>query len=179
MIKEPLIKETKLQHLRAAGLFFLALFLTACTTTNGGANRPQASVEDRVIINGEVLPLPDEPSIEVKPLPGQASSSPVVRNLLATSEQHRSAGKIDSAVSSLERALRIEPRNAMLWSRLADIRYAQQDFTQAIQLAAKSNTLTGTDIRLRRQNWYLMANAHAALGNDEAAQNFRDKLQQQ
>ena len=109
-------------------------------------------------------------------MPGQATTSPVVGRLLATAEQHRSAGKIDNAVSSLERALRIEPRNAMLWSRLADIRYAQQDYKQAVQLAAKSNTLTGANLQLRRQNWYLMANAHQAMGHDEAAQKFRDKL---
>ena len=156
----------------------LSLFLTACATSGGGSgsHQPQPSVEDRVVVNGEVLPLPDEPTLETQAMSGRASTSPVVRRLLATAEQHRSAGKIDNAVSSLERALRIEPRNAMLWSRLADIRYAQQDYQQAVQLAAKSNTLTGANLQLRRQNWYLMANAHQALGNYEAAQKFRDKL---
>jgi len=74
--------------------------------------------------------------------------------------------------------LRIEPNNPLLWSQLADVRFSQKNFQQAVQLAAKSNTLAGSDRNLRRQNWILMANAHAANGDQEAAQSYRDKLQE-
>jgi tetratricopeptide (TPR) repeat protein len=156
------------------------LLLNACTSTGGyePAGQLPAEVEDRVIVNGEVLPLPQEPQIRTESLPGQQTSSPVVSRLLATAEQQRNAGNADAAANALERALRIEPRNAMLWSRLADIRYTQNDFRQAVQLAAKSNTLSGTNSQLRRQNWYLMANAYAALDDNESAQKYRDKLTQ-
>lgn len=156
------------------------LLLNACTNTGGyhPPDRSPAEVEDRIIVNGEVLPLPQEPQIRTEALPGQQTSSRVVSRLLVTAEQQRNAGNADAATNSLERALRIEPRNAMLWSRLADIRYAQNDFRQAVQLAAKSNTLAASNLQLRRQNWYLMANAYAALGDALSAKKYRDKLTQ-
>ena len=156
------------------------LLLGACTTTSeiDVPTQVPAAVEDRIVINGKVLPLPDEPLIQAEPLLQQQNASPVVKGLLVSAEQQRSAGDPEAAENSLERALRIEPRNAMLWSRLADIRFAQSDYQQAIQLAAKSNTLAGSDEQLRRQNWYLMANAYAASGDPMAAKNYRDKLNQ-
>ena len=162
------------------GFAVAMLLLNACTTTGGydPARQPPAEVEDRVIVNGEVLPLPEEPQIQTESLPGQQTSSPVVSRLLVTAEQQRNAGNADAAANSLERALRIEPRNAMLWSRLADILYTQNDFRQAVQMAAKSNTLSGANSQLRRQNWYLMANAYAAIGEAESAKKYRDKLTQ-
>jgi hypothetical protein len=59
---------------------------------------------------------------------------------------------------------------------LAEIKFEQSDWRGAIQVAAKSNTLSGEDASLRRRNWYLMANSHEALGDFAAAQRFRDKL---
>jgi len=165
---------------RWTGILLALFLLNACTNTGGykPAERTPAEVEDRVIVNGEVLPLPEEPQIRTESLSGQQTSSPVVSRLLVTAEQQRNAGNADAAANALERALRIEPRNAMLWGRLADIRYTQNDFRQAVQLAAKSNTLAGTNSQLRRQNWYLMANAYAALGDAQSANKYRDKLTQ-
>ena len=162
-------------------LFTCLLFsvvLSACVTTPGYDSpvRTPVEVEDRVIVNGKVLPIPDEPRISIEALPGQQASSPVVRKLLVIAQDQASVGNVDSAANSLERALRIEPRNAVLWSRLAGVRYQQSDFKQAVQLAAKSNTLSGSDRQLRRQNWYLMANAYSAVGDVVAAQKYRDKL---
>lgn len=153
----------------------LATLLAACATSGVPTQAPVA-VEDRAVVDGEVLPLPQQPSIKVEVIPGQQSSSPVVRDLLASAQTQRNQGEDDAAANFLERALRIEPRNALLWSRLADVRFSLKDYQQATQLAAKSNTLAGSDLHLRRQNWYLMANAYAALGDPVNAQKYRDKL---
>ena len=160
---------------RLLGAVLLGGLLAACATSGVPTQTPSA-VEDRAVVDGQVLPLPEEPVIRVETIPGQQSSSPVVRGLLASAQTQRNRGEDDAAANSLERALRIEPRNALLWSRLADVRFSLQDYQQAIQMAAKSNTLTGSDLYLRRQNWYLMANAYAALGDSENAQKYRDKL---
>jgi len=114
--------------------------------------------------------------VKTEPLSGQRTMSPVVRTLMTSAQNQRSAGNWDGAASSLERALRIEPRNATLWGRLADVRYAQKSWRKAIQLAAKSNTLAGSDQMLRRQNWYLMANAYEALDDPISSQKYRAKL---
>ncbi len=102
--------------------------------------------------------------------------SPVVRKLLATAGNQRRVGDWGGAASSLERALRIEPRNGRLWSKLAQIRYDQKAWNKAIQLAAKSNTLSGGNNDLLRENWVLMANAYDALGKTSAAKRYRAKL---
>ena len=102
--------------------------------------------------------------------------SAVVRDLMSKAQQQSQVQNYDGAANSLERALRIEPRSAALWSRLADVRFAQESWQKAIQMAAKSNTLAGQDQTLRRKNWYLMTNAHKALGNADAEQKYRNKL---
>lgn len=163
---------------KSAALLSLLLILGACASTGPqqAPKQPPADVEDRVIVDGEVLPLPDQAVVKTEPLSGQPSMSPVVRTLITSAQNQRNAGNWDGAASSLERALRIEPRNAMLWGRLADVRYGQQAWRKAIQLAAKSNTLAGSDHTLRRQNWYLMANAYQALDDPISSQKYRAKL---
>ena len=154
------------------------LILSACASTGRVAeeDRTPAQVEDRVIVNGEVLPLPEERDIAAQTLPQKPSNSAVVSKLMASADQYLSQGNDDSALSSLERALRIEPRNPMLWNRMAEVRAVQGDYEQAIQLAAKSNTLAGPNSQLRWQNWYLIANAYESLGDMAAANKYRERL---
>jgi len=154
------------------------LFLAACATTDYESTQSPADVEDRVVVNGKVLPLPDEPRITSESMSGSTKMSPVANRLLVSSQTQRREGNFQAAENSLERALRIEPKNALLWNRLADVKYAQQNWQQAIQLAAKSNTLSASNRDLRRRNWYLMANAYSAVGNEQAAQKYRAKLNQ-
>lgn len=128
------------------------------------------------MVNGELMPLPEQPNIHVEPLSGQRTESPVVKKLLASADTLVRGGDADSAANLLERALRIEPRNATLWNRLAEVRFSQRDWEQAIQLAAKSNTLSRENLGLRRRNWNLMASAYEASGNAASAEKFRAKL---
>jgi tetratricopeptide (TPR) repeat protein len=169
--------------LRLLTISLLGLSLAACANIanySESARIPvqveDRSVEGKVVVDGQGLPMPNQGSIQAEELPSQIRASPVVQGLLASAAQQRSDGKPSAAANSLERALRIEPRNAILWSRLADIRFAQSNWQQAIQLAAKSNTLAAIDQQLRRRNWYLMANSYSALDNQVQAEKYRDKL---
>ncbi|HVL35497.1 MAG TPA: tetratricopeptide repeat protein, partial [Burkholderiales bacterium] len=72
------------------------------------------------------------------------------------------AGRLAEAGASLERALRIEPRNPRLWHELARVRLAQGQFAQAEHLAARSNSFAAGDGTLRAQNDKLIAEARAA-----------------
>jgi Tfp pilus assembly protein PilF len=74
------------------------------------------------------------------------------------------AGKLGSAAATLERALRIEPRNPRLWHELAKVRLRQADYSQAESLAARSNTYAGADGELRAANQKIIADARAARG---------------
>lgn len=159
-------------------LITLTFLLSACisTSTIDVPSQDPVEVEDRAVVNGEPLPLPDNDVLTAEPLSGDRPMSAVVMRLVATAGDQRRIGNWVSAASSLERALRIEPRNGRLWSRLAEVRYDQKAWRQAIQLAAKSNTLSAGNSNLLRQNWVLMANSYDALGESAAAEKYREKL---
>jgi len=167
---------------KSIGLFFLSLSLGACisTSTIDVPSQDPVEVEDRAVVDGQPLPLPlpDDNVIKAEPLSGEAPMSPVVKRLVATAGDQRRVGNWVGAANSLERALRLEPRNGQLWSRLAQIRYDQKAWKKAIQLAAKSNTLSGGNSNLLRQNWVLMANSYSALGETASADRYRAKLEQ-
>jgi cytochrome c-type biogenesis protein CcmH/NrfG len=73
-----------------------------------------------------------------------------------------SSGKLGSAAATLERALRIEPRNPRLWHELALVRYRQADYSQAENLAARSNTYAGSDGELRAANQKIIGDSRDA-----------------
>jgi len=65
--------------------------------------------------------------------------------LLERSQAARSAGRYGEAAASLERALRIDPNNALLWIELAEIKAADGDRAQAGEMARKALTLAAGD----------------------------------
>jgi tetratricopeptide (TPR) repeat protein len=116
---------------------------------------------------------PTQPHGLPSPVPGQAavvkSHSPAVVALLDHAEQQANAGELESAAASLERAIRIDSRNPVLWYHLATVRLAQGDPSQAEQLAVKSNSLaTGINTQLVR-NWQLIARARREQNNATGA----------
>jgi len=146
--------------------------------------RPDAPVEDRSGQPGAGLPPESrtqgvgEERITGAPPPeplgpagegqgGQAETA--VLALLAESDQRRRAGEPEAAAAALERALRIAPRDPLLWHRLAGVRLAQRHWTQADNLARKSLSLSGNDRRLQAANWRLIAQAREAMGDRSGA----------
>lgn len=163
---------------RLLGLAWISLFLSACisTATIDVPSQDPVGVEDRAVVDGKPLPLPDQRVVTAEPLSGDMPMSPVVKRLAQNAGDQRRVGNWAGAANSLERALRIEPRNGRLWSRLAQVHHDQKSWKKAIQLAAKSNTLSGGDSNLLRQNWVLMANSYDALGDKASAERYRSKL---
>jgi len=72
------------------------------------------------------------------------------------------AGRLVQAAASLERALRIEPRNPRLWHELARVRLRQGDGAQAANLAARSNSFAGSDAQLRAANQGIIEQSRTA-----------------
>ncbi len=105
-----------------------------------------------------------------KPQPARA-----VQVLMRRAEDQRRAGDYVAAAASLERGLRIEPRNASLWNKLAHVRLAQQQYDRVEQFAAKSNALVGDDRSLLADNWYLIAQSRAARGDHSGAAKARNQ----
>ena len=97
--------------------------------------------------------------------------------LLNTAQNLQLAGNFDQAAAFLERALRLEPRNAMLWHHLAQIRLSQGKWRDAIDLASKSNSLAGGKREIQASNWLVIAQAKERQGDREGAQAAREHMQ--
>jgi len=98
----------------------------------------------------------------------QQLSSTVVA-LVDTANRQAASGETANASRTLERALRIEPRNARLWNELAHLYYRDDLYIKAANTAAKSNSLAGSDADLRYDNWRLIARARKKTGDADGA----------
>ncbi len=101
--------------------------------------------------------------------------TPAVVALVRDAEQSLHSESYGTAVATYERALRLEPRNGVLWHRLASVRLKQGKPQLAAQMAAKSNSFAGKDDRLRLWNWRLIAQAREQLGDHQGAKEARQR----
>jgi len=125
------------------------------------------------ILGGCAAVQPPAPVSEPVPAPVPAPPAPfenaAVASLVDGARADVAAGRLVNAAASLERALRIEPRNPRLWQELARVRLRQGDYAQAESVAARSNSWAGNDSRLRAENWRLIAQAREARGDAAGA----------
>jgi predicted Zn-dependent protease len=149
-------------------LVLLLLFMQGCSTS------PPVQHQPPVVQQGGTLPAAPAPpatpgTTQPKSVPMAVRSSPAVVALLGQAENQANSGDLEAAASSLERAIRIEPRNPLLWYHLATVRLAQQEAAQAEQLAVKSNSLAAGNRLQQSRNWRLIARAREALGDGTGA----------
>jgi thioredoxin-like negative regulator of GroEL len=119
------------------------------------------------------------PVPESVPAPEAPVGGPAVVALFDSARTDSAAGRLGNAAASLERALRIEPRNPRLWQELARVRFAQGDYAQAESVARRSNSWAGGDAALRADNWRLIAQAREARGDAEGAKAALDAADRQ
>jgi predicted Zn-dependent protease len=103
------------------------------------------------------------------PAHGTRGENIAIASLLEGARTDAAAGRLTNAAASLERALRIEPRNPHLWQELARVRLKQGDYAQVESVAARSNSWAGGDHALRAENWRLIAQAREARGDAAGA----------
>jgi Tfp pilus assembly protein PilF len=105
------------------------------------------------------------------PYPGAPAhpETPAIASLMEGARTETAAGRPANAAASLERALRIEPRNPRLWQELSRVRLQQREYVQAESCAQRSNSWAGSDTSLRAENWRLIAQAREARGDAEGA----------
>ena len=149
-----------------------------------GSRSTPAPVEEA----GQQIDNPEQ-RVTVAPVPATRISPPKIAlvappqsgsalaKLRLSALSHSKAGKYQSAAATLERALRIAPRDAMVWQQLAAVRLRQKKWRLAVNMAAKSNALAGEQLPVQRNNWLIMAEAYRALGQtakaDEAMKHAR------
>ncbi len=142
----------------------LAIGIGACASTGGETVR----VEERSS-PPPVVEIPPQARVEVPEPAPQRAPSPAVESLLAQALAASKNGDHGNAVSLLERAQRIEPRNPLVWNRLALERLQEGRYAQAESLALKSNLYAAGAPDLRLRNWRVIAEARRKQGNSSGA----------
>lgn len=155
-----------------AGAAMLALvLLSACSTRQGIAPVP---VEDRSVsqaatgqIDGEIPG--GEAARDTTTKPAELPARGVTLALLDEARGEVHGGNNQTAAAILERALRLDARNPVLWHELGLIRLRQKNWQQALNLARKSNSLAVGNTDVQAENWRLMARAYQGAGKNQDA----------
>ncbi|MEZ4601661.1 MAG: tetratricopeptide repeat protein [Syntrophotaleaceae bacterium] len=125
-----------------------------------------------------VLLLTGCAALQVPAPPPPASQNTAVLALLNKARAQAGAEQWDPAAANLERALRIEPRNPVLWQELAKTRLGQGQYGQAENLAAKSNALAGANRSLQAENWRIIGQARSRRGDLRGSQAAFERAEQ-
>jgi tetratricopeptide (TPR) repeat protein len=121
---------------------------------------------------------PPPPPADLPPAEITREGNQAVAALLDSADRHVKGNQLPEAGAALERALRIEPRNAGIWHDLAQIRLHQGEYQQAESLASKSNNLAGGNRALQARNWRLIAVSRKATGNTAGAEEAEARASQ-
>src|SRR6266853_6563295 len=152
---------------------FLAAVIAGCATGVPAPSQVLVPAPDQVPGPGPEFgpPLGPGPGPEPAPLPTPPAHTEnlAIAGLLIGARTDAAAGRLANAAATLERALRIEPRNPRLWQELARVRIKQGEYAQAESVAARSNSWAGSDNTLRAENWRLIAESREARGDAEGA----------
>jgi len=140
---------------------------------SGNPPRPVAIIK-------KIAPLPEYKIKKsnlpvIDSLPKAKPLSPAIISLVKEAEKNSQAGDFESAVSTIERALRIEPRSPVLTYKLAQLRLKQSKPRLAEDLAKKAALLSAHDKSLKRQSWLLISEARKRQNNEYGAKEARIK----
>lgn len=132
-------------------------------------NRAERPVEDISTPKQEQIESPTTASTMQQtrflPLDSFAQLSPAVNALASAASQSSRSGDLEAATTTIERAIRIEPRNATLYYKLAVLRLKQSKPKLAEDLAKKALLLATNDTSLKKHSWLLVARARELLGD--------------
>ena len=105
------------------------------------------------------------------PAPKQFRLGTASQALVAQAHQQSGSGDYPGAAATLERALRIEPDNPLLWTELGRIRMGENNPAQAEAMGRKALALGTGDPAAQSSAWHLIADSLRARGkNAEAAE---------
>jgi len=124
---------------------------------------PYASIPESGTASNRT-PKPDAPS---------STTSPAVKSLMVSARADIALGKSRSAISKLERGLRIDSQNSDLWHLLAKAHYSASDYQQTISMAKKSIRYSNKD-ELIDENWKLIKKAGEKSGDATAVKEALD-----
>ncbi len=161
-------------HIRLFTLVIIAAGFSACATQGplppgappSGAP-PSGTAQPEPQIPGQAVPAPPE-----RPAPGaprQFHIGPAASSLVTLARTEAGGGEFGPAAATLERALRIEPGNPLLWIELGRVRLAENNAAQAEAMGRKALALATGDAGAQAAAWHLIADSLRARGRDPEA----------
>jgi len=130
-------------------------------------------------------PSPEaEPAVEVpppapppreRPKAAAATLSPASKALVSQAQAQRKKGDLPGATVSLDRALRIEPNNPLLWIEMGRLRMDQRNYPQAENMGRKALAMSVGDDRTQSMAWQLISDSLRARGKNIQAQEATEK----
>lgn len=160
----------------------LALALSACTLPNPYSPPSRPATVPPPTSPGSTpslpAPAPGEAVGEPVTAPAPAPAPPPARNytlspasqaLVSQARTQAAAGDHTLASSTIERALRIEPDNPLLWIELSRVRLAEGNYAQAESLGRKAVSLATGDARAEATAWRMIAESLRARGRNAEA----------
>jgi tetratricopeptide (TPR) repeat protein len=141
--------------------------------TGSATGEPVFSPEPEAAIEESAPAVVEPPAPRPRAKRPPATLSPASQALVAQAQAQRKKGDLPGASVTLDRALRIEPNNPLLWIEMGQLRMDQQNFAQAENMGRKALSMSVGDDATQSQAWELIAQSLRARGrNSEAAEAF-------
>jgi hypothetical protein len=170
----------------------ILLALSGCSISPFKSGEPSAPSSSRPAAGGgpvvsaptEVQRPAPEDAIEApapvqvpkeRPRTPPATLSPASRALVSQAQAQRKKGDLPGASVSLERALRIEPNNPLLWIEMGRLRMDQRNYPQAESMGRKALSMAVGDDRTQAAAWQLIGDSYKARGKNPQAQAAYEK----
>jgi hypothetical protein len=152
-----------------------ALMLAGCTASLRTSPTPEIST--RAPSPSPSAPTPELPPAVPRPAPPprEFRLSPATQSLVAQAHTLQGRGDLLGASSTLDRALRIEPSNPLLWIELGRIRLVEGDAHQAEVCGRKALALAGSNQRALSGAGHLLADALRSQGHNQEASELESR----
>jgi hypothetical protein len=163
IIRNPAVNSTA----RALLLLCTTLLLAACASTRPSSEQAQLPESVQALASAR----PDG-SVRMD------TKDEKVAQLWAAAEEARRAGKDAAALELLYDALEVNPQNALLWSRAAEIQLDKLESALAENYATKSNSFAGDNQPLLYRNWLIIEHARNMRGDLLGVRSAHRKVQE-
>lgn len=160
---------------RALALCAVTLALGACSLLQPAEEAPRNTQAVPSIVTHPVAPPPQAPEAPTtqRPAPAPVPEAPpaaapstreyrlgpAAQSLVTQARAQVQRGELPGASTTLDRAIRIEPNNPLLWIEVARLRLAENDLRQAEGCARKALALASGDRATRAQAGHVLADA--------------------
>lgn len=116
-------------------------------------------------------PPQPQPGAPARPVPKEYRLGTASSALVAQAHKQMAGGDFGLSAATIERAMRIEPDNPLLWIELGRVRYTAGDYAQADAMGHKALALATGDPQAQASAWHLIADSlRSRRRNDEAAE---------